>query len=373
MREILASSVVLAFLLAGQVAPARPNSEDCCAENSYRSRGLWVRFEWGTTAERVEEIAAELGSVVYVYFGDYMGPFYWICAPWDQELVVAEIIETYPEVRYARVAETRCRPDEPRCECCPEGLVCPELPPCHPSYQVPDGDGDEFPDRCDACTDSDGDLFGDPGFRGRCPTDNCPDTPNPDQGDFDEDGLGDACDHRLTICHNPPSQSDRPQTIHVNDAAFLTHQVHSDTLGPCDTSNPCNVPFTRVLHTWSGFWAERFEVIDDEDAWCDLWSELYGGYYYPLPCDTTLVDFETEVAVVAGIGARGNGCFNVNVTCIRKPAGVGNIWVEVIERQPGPYCICAAAVVNPLEIVKMPRFGTRRISFKKRIEILDCE
>jgi len=45
------------------------------------------------------------------------------------------------------------------------------------------------------CSDSDGDGFGDPGHpENSCPEDNCADTYNPDQKDYDLDGIGDACD-----------------------------------------------------------------------------------------------------------------------------------------------------------------------------------
>jgi hypothetical protein len=60
--------------------------------------------------------------------------------------------------------------------------------------ESPDTDGDGIWDICDTCTDTDGDGFGDPGFPANtCPTDNCPTTPNPDQADSNNDGVGDAC------------------------------------------------------------------------------------------------------------------------------------------------------------------------------------
>ncbi len=64
-----------------------------------------------------------------------------------------------------------------------------------PSQPPPDADGDGIPDRVDPCTDTDGDGFGDPGFKNNaCPVDNCPHVYNPRQEDEDEDGLGDVCD-----------------------------------------------------------------------------------------------------------------------------------------------------------------------------------
>jgi hypothetical protein len=57
-----------------------------------------------------------------------------------------------------------------------------------------DYDNDGIGDLCDTCTDADGDGYGDPGFPvNLCGTDNCPDTANADQTDTDGDGIGDAC------------------------------------------------------------------------------------------------------------------------------------------------------------------------------------
>jgi len=69
-----------------------------------------------------------------------------------------------------------------------------------------DADGDRIPDATDPCTDSDKDLYGDPGFAAnRCPTDNCPLVPNPSQTDSDGDGIGDACDN----CPGVPNPQQR--------------------------------------------------------------------------------------------------------------------------------------------------------------------
>src|SRR5439155_7769784 len=58
-----------------------------------------------------------------------------------------------------------------------------------------DADNDGIFDACDPCTDTDGDGFGDPGFPpNTCGLDNCPGVYNPDQLDFNSNGMGDACE-----------------------------------------------------------------------------------------------------------------------------------------------------------------------------------
>ncbi len=63
------------------------------------------------------------------------------------------------------------------------------------------------------CVDTDGDRFGDPGNpTNQCPLDNCPTVYNPTQADYDQDGLGDACDP----CNDfPPTITSPGDTISV--------------------------------------------------------------------------------------------------------------------------------------------------------------
>ena len=70
-----------------------------------------------------------------------------------------------------------------------------------------DADGDNVGNACDACTDTDSDGFGNPGFAANtCPTDNCPSVYNPVQEDTDNDGIGDLCDNCPTVAN--PLQTD---------------------------------------------------------------------------------------------------------------------------------------------------------------------
>ncbi len=103
-----------------------------------------------------------------------------------------------------------------------------------------DTDGDGSGDACDTCTDTDGDLFGNPGFPARtCPLDNCPTRFNPGQENSDGDSLGDECD----LCPFDPGNDvdfdficgnkDNCPTIANNDQSDIDGDDAGDVCDPC--------------------------------------------------------------------------------------------------------------------------------------------
>ncbi|MEZ5360338.1 MAG: thrombospondin type 3 repeat-containing protein [Candidatus Zixiibacteriota bacterium] len=87
-----------------------------------------------------------------------------------------------------------------------------------------DADGDTVPDGCDICpgfddlADSDSDTVPD-----SC--DNCPDTPNTDQTDTDEDGIGDACAY---ICGDANGDS----SVNIGDAVYIIAYIFNGGPAP---------------------------------------------------------------------------------------------------------------------------------------------
>jgi hypothetical protein len=289
-----------------------------------------------------------------------------------------------------------------------------------------DGDGDGLGDACDTCPldpapDADRD--------GVCGSaDNCATTPNPGQDDWDADGQGDACDLddgviqitlsdtvtiewqqeagyevfnlyrgdldvlRQTGVYTQTSLSCRQVTTYAFDAAVpatgraffyiatgdaggVESGLGFDSYGnPRPNDNPCphcNRPFTPVLHLkQTGISARQTLVIDNATDWCAFWAALYSNYFPPPACDTALVDFTREVALVAAEGWEPAYCFDIRTTCVEAgPAGT-DLTAYTEETFQGA-CACEDTVVTPVDVVKVPR-PVSSVVFQSTSHEIDC-
>ena len=272
-----------------------------------------------------------------------------------------------------------------------------------------DADGDQLGDACDACpTDASNDVDTD----GICGvSDNCPSTANADQFDFDADGQGDLCDTndgRILLRWSDPTRLDwafesnytihhiyrgdldvlRTTGVYVTDPQFPgpldlrscsrynSLWVETETPPPGQgmffhvtgsrngvesgldpdsegTERPndhaclaeCDQPFTTVLNA-DGPATEQYRVIDNLADWCA---------FRPSACGSGLIDFQTEIAVVAAIGTKPDTCYGVQFTCMRRNGATGGVIVETQQMFPGPGCGCFTVITSPMTVAKLPR------------------
>jgi len=103
-----------------------------------------------------------------------------------------------------------------------------------------DADSDGILDEADACTDTDRDGHGNPGFpSSTCAVDNCPFQSNPNQSDTDGDGLGDACDNCPGAANPLQEDADRDGAGDACDPCPLDPVGDLDGDGVCREADNC--------------------------------------------------------------------------------------------------------------------------------------
>lgn len=126
-----------------------------------------------------------------------------------------------------------------------------------------------------------------------------------------------------------------------------------------------NVLELRRIGQWTrtGISEARRLVIRDANAWAQFWSELGIG-------DRPGVDFTREVVVAVAAGQRPTGGYEIAVDRVTRADG--QLTVEVVERTPGPNCMTAASLTQPVDVVVVPAADARSLSFIERKEIRGC-
>ncbi len=137
------------------------------------------------------------------------------------------------------------------------------------------------------------------------------------------------------------------------------------------TPPQCNEDFTTVLYEqYSGMNNQDLRVLNSPAAFCQAWTDIYSNMIPPPPCDSALIDFQSEVGLMVAIGTRNNGCYSVDIPCVHRTAN-DTIGVAVRETQPGPYCACTQALVDPVTIIAVQR-PVDALMLRARVRELVC-
>jgi hypothetical protein len=101
----------------------------------------------------------------------------------------------------------------------------------------------------------------------------------------------------------------------------------------------------------SGFPARARLVVESQADWEAVWQRLWqDARTVPAP---PAVDFEREVVLVAAMGTRPSGGYQIQLQ--QAAAQSGAVVVRVAETSPGGGCIVTFALTAPVDIARLPR------------------
>lgn len=107
----------------------------------------------------------------------------------------------------------------------------------------------------------------------------------------------------------------------------------------------------RLAHAYySGFDQPVRTVIDNQQDWSAAWATLYARQF-PKPA-VPAVDFSQSAVIIAAMGTRGTGGYEITITRVARGGGI--TWFEVTSASPGNRCGTTQALTQPVDIVVVP-------------------
>jgi len=133
------------------------------------------------------------------------------------------------------------------------------------------------------------------------------------------------------------------------------------------------VPLTRFDNRvagsseYSGYREETRVIVRDTVAWRQAWARLNAGKF-PQPA-LPQVDFDREAVVVAAMGGRPSGGYEISIAGASPSADTLDIAIRTTS--PGNGCAVSASTTQPVDVAKIPaRF--RRVRFRQIDSVITC-
>ena len=133
------------------------------------------------------------------------------------------------------------------------------------------------------------------------------------------------------------------------------------------------IPVTRLrtgataYTTYSGLNDSVHTVIRDSAEWSAVWRGITRPFYPPPPLPQ--VDFDRDMLVVAALGARPTGGYDVVIEGARQDAST--IEIALRTSSPAPGCPVSAAMTQPVDLATIPA-SSRAVRFRERSVIVPC-
>lgn len=153
---------------------------------------------------------------------------------------------------------------------------------------------------------------------------------------------------------------------------FLTGCHSALALGQ-PSSERASVPLTRLrdgavaFSAYTGIGDSLRAVVRDSVLWRQMWDRI-NQPFFPRPA-LPAVDFRREMIVVAALGARPNGGYDVVIESAEQDST--GIEVALRRASPAPGCPVAAAVTQPADLARIPASG-QPVRFRERTVIVPC-
>ena len=126
--------------------------------------------------------------------------------------------------------------------------------------------------------------------------------------------------------------------------------------------------FTTVsVGTQSGITSQANLVIQDSQAWTDLWNQHMLFMIEPMPVPE--VDFSTHMVVAAFMGEVNTGGYALHIYEVVETQST--IVVKMERTEPGPRCIVPQVLTQPYHVVQIAR-TEKSVIFDVTTRILEC-
>lgn len=133
-----------------------------------------------------------------------------------------------------------------------------------------------------------------------------------------------------------------------------------------DSMTMRRLPQETAFRFNSGLESPAREVVRDAGSWGRTWSRLSGSGSASTAPE---VDFAREMALVAAMGRRSTGGYEIRIDSVER-TGSG-LEVRVVETSPGPTCGTGQALSSPADVVLVPR-STLPVRWTVRQVVTDC-
>jgi hypothetical protein len=118
----------------------------------------------------------------------------------------------------------------------------------------------------------------------------------------------------------------------------------------------------------SGLVESRRLVVRDADAWASTWAAVWRNMT-PAPSRPD-VDFSREMVIVAALGQRTSGGYDIVVDS--ATATESELVVHVRATSPGASCFVTGALTQPVDIVRLPA-TTLPVKFVEDAVVHECQ